>query len=61
MTEELNNILVNLKSKDNAIIEKALDDLGRIKVENSLELILPFLKHDSTSVRETAVFNLGEI
>ena len=59
--QNLNEILLNLESNDTEVIERALDDLGKIKVENSLELILPFLKHDSKSVRETAVFNLGEI
>ncbi|WP_294317131.1 HEAT repeat domain-containing protein [uncultured Chryseobacterium sp.] len=61
MIEELNYILSNLKSKEPEIIEKALDDMGDLKPDSALELILPFLNHYSKSVRETAVFNLGEI
>ncbi|MDR6920039.1 HEAT repeat domain-containing protein [Chryseobacterium sp. 2987] len=59
--QDLNEILLNLKSNDSEVIEKALDDLAQSGYENSLELILPFLRHHSKEVRETAVFNLGEI
>lgn len=41
----LNEILLNLKSNDSEVIEKALDDLAKSGHENSLELILPFLRH----------------
>ncbi|HCN51488.1 MAG TPA: hypothetical protein DIT10_20780 [Chryseobacterium sp.] len=59
--QHVTEILLALKSDDPEIIERALDDLGKLKYENSLGAILPFLKHHSTAVRETAVFNLGEI
>ncbi len=59
--QDLNEILLNLKSNDSEVIEKALDDLAKSGYERSLECILPFLTHHSKEVRETAVFNLGEI
>lgn len=59
--QDVSEILLALKSDDPEIIERALDDLGKLKYEDSLGVILPFLKHHSTAVRETAVFNLGEI
>ena len=57
--QDLNEILLNLKSNDTNLIERALDDLGDLNPDNALELTLPFLTHDSKSVRETAVCTLA--
>lgn len=57
--QNLNEILLNLKSNDTNVIERALDDLGDLNPSNSLELTLPFLNHESKAVRETAVCTLG--
>lgn len=59
--QSLNEILINLKSNDNIVLKKALDDLGDLNPGNALELTLPFLTNESKDIRETAVCTLGYI
>lgn len=55
----ISQILSDLKKDDIHIVIKALDYLGDMKQSNVIEIILPYIYHKSTDVRESAVCNLG--
>jgi HEAT repeat protein len=61
MLNEMSAILEDLKNPNSEIRELALDKIGTLKPNNSLEIILPFLSDSDPGVRSTAACNLGEI
>lgn len=50
-----------LEHPDHDVREQALDMLGKHRIEGSFDIVLRFINDENEGVRETAIFNLGEI
>lgn len=61
MSNKSSELLTKLQNSDPDVRETALDEIGTLKPNNALELIVPFLSDENTYVRQTAACNLGEI
>lgn len=61
MPIELEASIKNLLNSSPNVRANAIDQIGTLNPPQALEMILPFLVDEDSSVRETAAFNLGEI
>lgn len=58
---DIDILLENLNSNDLEVVEDSLYLISEQRRPNSVQYVIPFLKHANVAIRETAVYCLGEL